>query len=220
MCLNYTSFPLYNAFSRSEMKKSSSFACCEQCGAVKNLMICSRCKKVYYCSKEHQTTDWRNHRRRCTKQSVERSGELSRKCDSNPERDDTKCNKPPVSVSTLKPLRSGAEVVPVEVNQDGLSPYIDNTTDCKCNAFPGTEPKPANGFHPHDNFTTRISSISLDVRLGGELETVDEICQILVDDMTAYGICVVDNFLGESLGVAVLDEVGKIFYLSSIPLRW
>jgi hypoxia-inducible factor prolyl hydroxylase len=40
-----------------------------------------------------------------------------------------------------------------------------------------------------------------------ELDIIDEVSKTVIKDMDAYGICVVDNFLGLNMGVDVLDEV-------------
>ncbi|XP_054263399.1 egl nine homolog 1 isoform X2 [Macrosteles quadrilineatus] len=38
---------------------------CAYCGKVGSLSRCSRCKCVFYCSKEHQTQDWKKHKLHC-----------------------------------------------------------------------------------------------------------------------------------------------------------
>ncbi|XP_034239460.1 uncharacterized protein LOC117644267 [Thrips palmi] len=39
---------------------------CRRCGtSKKQTLACSRCKSVYYCSKEHQIEDWKSHRDSC-----------------------------------------------------------------------------------------------------------------------------------------------------------
>lgn len=38
-------------------------------------------------------------------------------------------------------------------------------------------------------------------------EFIDKICQYVIRDMDKYGVCVVDTFLGEEKGLAVLNEV-------------
>src|SRR5690554_4872015 len=44
----------------------SSFSACAVCQTRTNLLRCSRCKVVKYCSKEHQIQDWPNHKHQCT----------------------------------------------------------------------------------------------------------------------------------------------------------
>lgn len=38
---------------------------CELCGKMANLLICGRCRNSFYCSKEHQKEDWKNHKLTC-----------------------------------------------------------------------------------------------------------------------------------------------------------
>ncbi|KAJ9578784.1 hypothetical protein L9F63_004992 [Diploptera punctata] len=40
---------------------------------------------------------------------------------------------------------------------------------------------------------------------------IEEICKNVVSDMDAYGVCVVDDFLGAETGLAVLDEVKRLY---------
>lgn len=40
-----------------------------------------------------------------------------------------------------------------------------------------------------------------------EQAIIDEVCRNVIRDMDAYGVCVVDNFLGHEKGMAVLSEV-------------
>ena len=46
--------------------------CCAVCGVPKylaaSMMICSRCKRAYYCSREHQKAHWKVHRTTCQPQ--------------------------------------------------------------------------------------------------------------------------------------------------------
>ena len=39
---------------------------CSICGKTSNLMVCTACKKVHYCSKSCQLEDWPNHKKVCT----------------------------------------------------------------------------------------------------------------------------------------------------------
>ncbi len=38
---------------------------CQVCKSIHNLLRCKRCKRVYYCSKECQRSDWPAHRNNC-----------------------------------------------------------------------------------------------------------------------------------------------------------
>ncbi len=40
---------------------------CQICGTTDNLSRCSKCKKMYYCTKEHQSDDWSVHKTICAK---------------------------------------------------------------------------------------------------------------------------------------------------------
>ena len=41
---------------------------CAVCGIQANLQTCIRCRKVYYCSREHQKAHWKSvHKRECRK---------------------------------------------------------------------------------------------------------------------------------------------------------
>ncbi|XP_071447309.1 egl nine homolog 1 [Hetaerina americana] len=46
---------------------------CEQCGQESNLLRCSRCRTVYYCSKDHQKKHWKKHKSICGKTRVDKS---------------------------------------------------------------------------------------------------------------------------------------------------
>ena len=38
---------------------------CAMCGATRGLQLCGGCKKVSYCSKEHQQAHWKEHKKTC-----------------------------------------------------------------------------------------------------------------------------------------------------------
>jgi hypothetical protein len=40
---------------------------CAVCGKTENLKRCSRCKIRYYCTSEHQLSDWKTHKKECQK---------------------------------------------------------------------------------------------------------------------------------------------------------
>ena len=44
---------------------------CVICNRTDKLLRCSRCKAVFYCTKEHQRRDWKRHKEFCATHSVE-----------------------------------------------------------------------------------------------------------------------------------------------------
>uniref|UniRef100_A0A0A9XN62 hypoxia-inducible factor-proline dioxygenase n=1 Tax=Lygus hesperus TaxID=30085 RepID=A0A0A9XN62_LYGHE len=210
---------------------------CEQCPASQNLLVCSKCKNAYYCSKEHQTADWRRHKTVCF--PAERPGDVSllsvtpgQSSSSQPVvREKIQARrrvKQPVSVSPLRPRDEESSLLGIDqfdvdaVLQEAIGPLLEQTPDYRCNIFPGSEPlvPPMTGelvsdsSLGQDNFTVQLSNISLDGQLQSvdyDMKIVDEVSRIVVSDMSQYGICVVDNFLGEQSGLAVLKEVMEIY---------
>ena len=60
--------PLTNVFKRKETKKKQTKMVqhfpCAKC-QVPSTNCCSKCRRVYYCSREHQKADWTNHKTLC-----------------------------------------------------------------------------------------------------------------------------------------------------------
>jgi len=40
---------------------------CFVCKSTNNLKLCGKCKIIYYCSREHQSEDWKRHKKECCK---------------------------------------------------------------------------------------------------------------------------------------------------------
>lgn len=53
---------------RNDASVVSAYRMCQSCERVAdNLSICSGCRKVWYCSQEHQQRDWKQHKQDCAK---------------------------------------------------------------------------------------------------------------------------------------------------------
>ncbi|XP_038122837.1 egl nine homolog 1 isoform X1 [Culex quinquefasciatus] len=60
--------------------------------------------------------------------------------------------------------------------------------------------------------TAGSGPVSQDAELADlEQESLDEACRNLIRDMNEYGVCVLDNFLGQDRGVKVLQEVTGMY---------
>lgn len=44
--------------------------CCAICSETTKLKACGSCTQVWYCSKEHQVDDWKNHKPKCHRLNV------------------------------------------------------------------------------------------------------------------------------------------------------
>lgn len=59
---------LYEELSHVEEKPIKN---CARCGSVDDLKTCRRCKSTWYCSKQHQLADHRNHKAFCLQTAEE-----------------------------------------------------------------------------------------------------------------------------------------------------
>ena len=62
---------------------------CRFCGILstktQSLKLCARCKTACYCSKEHQVSDWKEHKKQCRKQEApEKPVDQHNACDGTP----------------------------------------------------------------------------------------------------------------------------------------
>lgn len=48
---------------------------------------------------------------------------------------------------------------------------------------------------------------------------LEEMCSNLVRDMNEYGVCVLDNFIGEDKGLQVLQEVKSMYSAGYFKVR-
>lgn len=231
---------------------------CELCGSVGRLLRCSRCRSAYYCSKEHQTQDWKKHRLQCGDKSKPK-----------PEKESTTVNTPVVgkksstvsavhsdtslrkqvhssrteSVQSIKNVDRNTSPITFEGSSENeiinartevLNPVIDflqsgvNNPTVSENLVTETHNQMSSyrdvmlqdqfilqGKHPPE--LKDFSEIRLDNgggippflhrNDGVERDIIEEISRNVIKDMDAYGVCVVDDFLGLERGMAVLNEV-------------
>lgn len=182
---------------------------CAVCGKGGLQLRCARCHKVYYCNKEHQRIDWKKHKVFCKSNDVNPTlnGDKNVVCqndnltithEGSSENEilsaRTECLSPNLELdfreeksSTEKHLRCAKSAMPIQ-GENRVLPPKRNFRD-----FPEISLK-------KQNSTSYLERNNVDYIL-------DEVCRNVIRDMDSYGLCVVDNFLGEMRGRAVLDEV-------------
>jgi len=55
-------------FEETKLLSKKPVKACAICKATENLKQCSKCRSVYYCSREHQLEDWKTHKNVCGKE--------------------------------------------------------------------------------------------------------------------------------------------------------
>ncbi|XP_069036115.1 egl nine homolog 1 isoform X2 [Lepisosteus oculatus] len=164
---------------------------CELCGKMENLLKCGRCRSSFYCSREHQKQDWKKHKLVCKEAGKAPSP-------SQPEKNravrDGKGAQPP------QKARPGPDTPASQSPADTGPPEREGTTDhINCADEPGgiANNKQA-GDGIHNNIKPNGQTKAQPQKLAMEY---------IVPCMNKHGICVVDNFLGEEVGLRILEDV-------------
>ncbi|RZC40908.1 zf-MYND domain containing protein [Asbolus verrucosus] len=157
-------------------------------------MRCARCKSKIYCSREHQKKDWKEHRAECSKLSLTQESPM--------------------------PKEGSGESAILNSLSDFLSPHLDldktSTEKALRSAKTAMPISGENIVHPKKSGVKDFPEISFkqspwSVVHKDQRNDLDEICRNVIQDMDAYGVCLVDNFLGEAKGKAVLLEVLQMY---------
>uniref|UniRef100_A0A8D8TYF1 hypoxia-inducible factor-proline dioxygenase n=2 Tax=Cacopsylla melanoneura TaxID=428564 RepID=A0A8D8TYF1_9HEMI len=202
---------------------------CQLCGFKGTLLRCSKCKVTYYCSKEHQTLDWKTHKVNCkvlscpsqtstsaanqtvTSNLVTNSllnegsseNEIANTAiqdlnpnivfqTSPPQQPANSANQTPAGPSNMNTQYGLYSDIPILNDNNAHNQLADLHLDSNVDIVPP--------FHHTNN--DRVPLDHLDII---------EVCQNVIRDMHQYGLCVIDKFLGEKRGLAVLDEVLRMY---------
>lgn len=179
---------------------------CVICGVNENLQRCGQCKAVYYCSKEHQRQDWKKHKIFCKKiQNIDGvENKYAHIIDGK--------------ISGTIPKEGSSEDEILSSLGVHLSPTNNNYkthSDAKESKSPASEMQISRENitqYKHDSVKD-FNEISLQTPSHFQddyLEEITEMCHNVIQDLTDYGLCVLDNFLGAQLGKKVLKEVLQI----------
>lgn len=188
---------------------------CAVCDRNDNLLRCARCKLVYYCSKKHQKKDWRTHKQTCKDNQP-----LQEKYESNTttvaESEATATHLPVEGSSEAEILSSGAELLTTGVDFEyGATGEKSSTEKILKNVSSAVPISGENIVKPSTSKMEDFPEISLRSSSSHppflDNSTMEEMCRNVIRDMEAYGVCVVDNFLGEERGRTVLAEVLNMY---------
>ncbi|KAF7703595.1 egl nine homolog 1-like [Silurus meridionalis] len=161
---------------------------CELCGKMENLMKCARCRSSFYCSKDHQKQDWKKHKQVCKQaENIPRppQPESTQVC-----RDNSKKEQEPLQKQQNIPEKSA-----------GFS---------KARVDPRSTPliKPVSG--PESGCDPQ--QVGHDLSNGQAMSPQQKLATEYIGPcMNKHGICVVNNFLGDELGLGVLEEVRALY---------
>ncbi|XP_065339423.1 prolyl hydroxylase EGLN3 isoform X1 [Cloeon dipterum] len=184
-------------------------AACELCGSREKLLRCSRCRKVWYCSKEHQREHWKKHKRACVPRSNV-SGPTPEEPQTGLTLVDSGISELNINVNPF-PCEGSSEIEILNAVAEVLSPVFLDSLTGQYLTEPSSQEMPdldTMGKVPHtDNHPPFLHSRSSRDQRG----IIEEICKTVIKDMEDYGICVVDNFLGLTKGSEVEREVLSMY---------
>ncbi|XP_023726166.1 egl nine homolog 1 isoform X1 [Cryptotermes secundus] len=241
------------------MNSADCRAACQVCGVTGRVFVCSRCKHVYYCSKEHQVLHFKKHKAFCKRNRVDkREDDNTQSLDSkkisvvqaeskeivtNDARNSESELRVSDSTDTCDVDRSEGAVagntspITYEGSSESeilnavteiLSPSLDFISSLSADSLENSI-APLSDMPSHERGTVTAPVNTNGFRTFPEINLVnddplppflhrqnrdkqlEEVCRNVIRDMDAYGVCVVDNFLGQEMGMAVLGEVTSMY---------
>lgn len=160
---------------------------CELCGKMENLMKCGRCRSSFYCSKDHQKQDWKKHKQVC------------KQAENNPRLPHT---------DSGQVCRNNQKKEPEPLQKEQKSKISEKSPrTCRAHVEPERSPavkQPEGECDPEQ---------AADVFNGQMMMSPQQklATEYIGPCMNKHGICVVNNFLGDELGLGVLEEVHALY---------
>ncbi|XP_076268262.1 prolyl hydroxylase EGLN3-like [Rhynchophorus ferrugineus] len=189
---------------------------CNVCGFGENLLRCARCKVTLYCSKEHQKKDWKKHKVNCNTHISSSSNLLSEPGGSSSV-EQRYGHTYHSNNSTSIPIEGSSESEILSAAGETLTLALNNNFDEKSsteraikNANSAMPIAGENIVQPKPKGLKYFPEVSLNNSSAPFQHNIEDdvvMCTNIIQDLSDYGLCVLDNFLGYEEGKKVLAEV-------------
>ncbi|XP_050293977.1 egl nine homolog 1-like isoform X2 [Anthonomus grandis grandis] len=193
----------------------STVVCCFVCGATSNLQRCSKCRGIYYCSKDHQKKDWKRH-----KQSCKETEATNCNASSFEQKFGRSYNNQLDPATFTSEGSSESEILSAagELLGGTLSPVLNNNIEEVVSKEKALEvvqssvPISLNMVQPKTKNSKYFPAVTLIAPIDHHIkdEKIESMCQNIIEDLSTYGVCVLDKFLGDEEGSQILAEVLNI----------
>ncbi|XP_041351373.1 egl nine homolog 1-like [Gigantopelta aegis] len=198
---------------------------CHLCGAFDGLSLCGGCRKTWYCCKQHQKDDWKEHKKRCSFKRNKKDS-MPKSDDSGPTKTSDRVGDESRSTDSDECACSESSHVDTTHNSDDRPRLSTERLNKKSSTrkdspeldehLAGSAASALNLDQPYSEFS--MSPMPAQVLTSDSWQSSSAYIKILqsrfkelslyvVKCLTKYGVCVIDNFLGESKGMEILNEI-------------
>lgn len=208
----------------SELAEDDPLYYCQFCGGVSELRRCGGCQGVFYCSREHQRMHWPAHKHVCRRAQQQHVLQQPQPAMGGV------VSQPPPLVPTPASVVAAASP-PLAPSPEPSAPSVSGIAADIANYDPND---PVNQAWWNDTLSSlglategaggADGDVTADARTQqqpcpssppAQLPTskwLQRMCGSVIHDLNTFGICVIDNFLGQERGSMVLDEVRSLYY--------
>ncbi|XP_066249083.1 prolyl hydroxylase EGLN3 [Euwallacea similis] len=187
---------------------------CFVCGSSGHLFRCARCKSIHYCSKDHQKKDWKRHKTFCKPSESVPSTSVEQKYGSSYCSLFAASSLPVEGSSESEILSTAGQLLmfngALNNNIDTEKTSTERSLKCAKSVMPIAGEniiKPRKGIKYFPEVALAVGAPPFQHNLDDDLE---DMCRNIIQDLSDYGLCVLDNFLGFDEGNRVLAEVLNI----------